>query len=111
MPGTIQLQIFNPTSSAATLKLKLTPEEQFQKYHQENPQVYDAFCRIAQGLWSSGHRHYGAKAIMEYIRMETAVRGNDGIKINNNYTRWYARLLIQQCPDFRDFFRLRELKT
>ena len=79
----------------------------FFEYHKANPHVYDLFKRFASDLYAAGRGHFGSKAIIERIRFETAVRGNDEFKINNNFASCYARLLILDMPIFREFFETR----
>jgi len=44
-----------------------------------------------------------AKRIFERIRWESDVSGNDGYKVNNNYTPFYARMFEQKYPDAPKF--------
>ena len=81
--------------------------EQFKKYHKENPHIYHMFIRYA--LEAAKHReHFSAKAIIELLRWETMVSGNDQFKINNNYAPYYARMFEHNFPQHEGFFRKRE---
>lgn len=64
----------------------------FKKYHEENPQIYEGFKRIAYQLIRRGYRRLSSKFIVEIVRYETMISGNDKFKINNSYTADYARL-------------------
>jgi len=87
-------------------------EAKFWEYHAENPHVYLAFKRAALELLGAGVQHYGAGAIFEYLRFETAVRASgDTFKLNNNYRSRYSRLLAEEDARFVDFFEFRTLKT
>lgn len=59
----------------------------------KNPQVWLEFYRAAERIRRSGRPRYGAKAITEWMRFETAVR-DAGVqfKINNNHVSGLARL-------------------
>ena len=81
--------------------------ERFIEYHKANPAVYDEFRKFAFHLRDAGRSHFGAKAIIERIRYETAIRGNDDFKINNSFASCYARLMIFDCPGFDGFFETR----
>jgi hypothetical protein len=82
----------------------------FHAYDERNPDIYAMFKRFAYEALMSGHHHFGAKAVMERVRWETAVRAKGGtFKINNDYTSRYARKLIAEKPEFDGFFRLRRL--
>jgi len=41
-----------------------------------------------------------------HINIET--KDPDGFKINNNHSRGYAQMLMDECPEFDGFFRTRE---
>lgn len=81
--------------------------ERFVDYHRENPAVYDQFKRFAFQLKEAGRDHFGAKAIAERIRFETAVRGNDDFKLNNNFVSCMVRILCWEHPEFCGFFETR----
>ena len=83
----------------------------FTTYHEQNPQVYAAFKAKAIQAMQKGFTHYGAKALFEIIRFETKIAGNDEFKINNNYTADYARKLMAERAEFRDFFHVRTLRA
>lgn len=84
-------------------------------YDQNNPEVFQAFERIALELLAKGVRRFGAKAIGEKIRYETAVRaalepGMPRLKVNNNYWAYYARKLTMKDPSlWRGFFEFRDV--
>lgn len=80
----------------------------FLRYHFDNPHIYDAFRSYALRAIARGYRHWGAKGVFEVIRWESAVRGDDEFKINNNYTPLYARLFMNEHPEHEGFFRLRD---
>lgn len=104
------------TAAAACdqLTLPLTESEldaAFREYDARNPHVYAAFRERARMLLSAGRRHYGAKGIMEAVRFHLAVSGDDGFKINNNFTSRYARKLAEEDDRFAGFFEFRELRS
>jgi hypothetical protein len=84
----------------------------FKKYHEENPQVWEAFKEYS--LISKNEKYfknYSAAAIFEIIRWETEVRARDKFKVNNNFKADYARKMMNDYPEFEGFFRIRELKA
>ena len=83
----------------------------FQTYDTANPHVYEAFKAKAIEAMQKGFTHFGHKAIFELIRWQTKTAGNDGFKINNNYTADYARKLMQERAEFKDFFHCRTLRA
>lgn len=82
----------------------------FDTYDRRNPKVYQLFKRFAYEALMTGHRHFGAKAIMERVRWETIINTTgDQFKVNNNYTSRYVRKLITEKPEFEGFFRVHKL--
>jgi hypothetical protein len=79
----------------------------FLKYHRENPHVYDLFKKFSRQVLLSGHAHYSARAVFDRIRWYTTVETEceDGFKISNNHSPFYARMLIKEDERFAGFFR------
>ena len=89
-------------------------EERFQAFLRANPSIYAEFKRRALALHRRGWRHFGAKAIAESIRYETALNAatpDEPFKINNNHISRLARQAIADEPELRGFFELRELRS
>lgn len=84
-------------------------ERAFLKFHAENPWVYDRLLSMALQLKRSGRDSYGIAALFEVLRYEYAIKtvSDDGLKLNNNYRALYSRMLAQQEPELREFFRMR----
>lgn len=90
-------------------------DDQFRRYHAQNPDVYRLFCHYAKlmaGVGIEGFRRYGAKAIMERVRWHYDVRRyyTAGFKVNNNFVSRYARMFMADHPHLDGFFETRELK-
>lgn len=84
----------------------------FKLYDAENPQIWDAFVKYCFETKAKGFTKYSAKGIFEIIRWHSGMEpGNDGFKINNNYTPDYARKMMETYPEFDGFFVMRELKA
>lgn len=85
--------------------------EKFEKYHEANPRVYELFKRFAREA-KARRKRYSASAIFERIRWHSEVETNGGdFKINNYFRPWYARKLMEECPEFRGFFETRRLRS
>jgi hypothetical protein len=84
-------------------------ERKFNEFHANNPWVYDKLRDMALKLKRSGRSNYGIAALFEVLRYEYAMItiGNDGLKLNNNYSALYARMLSQREPELRTFFSMR----
>lgn len=88
-------------------------DRDFRDFHEQHPEVYAGFKTLAFQLRASGCEHYSSKAIFEVLRFFSAVNNakDGGWKLNNSFTSRYARLLIAEHPEFRDFFELRRLRS
>lgn len=83
----------------------------FQKYHEDNPQIYEMFKKFAKEAKAKGRLRLSSKLIFERIRWESVTTGNDGFKLNNNYHADYSRKLMKDFPEFKGFFKTRDLKA
>ena len=95
------------------LELPLDEDEiqrNFERFHAENPRVYQLFCMFARHMISAGCEHGSASLIAERIRWETSVvtTSDPPVKINNNYRSRYARMWMHD-HNMPGFFRTREL--
>ena len=79
----------------------------FKQYHEQSPEVYEAFKKYAFQLINRGYKRIGAKQIFEVIRWHSMVSGNDKYKCNNNYTADYARKFEKDFPDHFGIFSKR----
>jgi hypothetical protein len=90
----------------------LPHHEDFLRFHQQNPMVYDQLERLAFKLKVRGVERWGIKALWEVLRYELAIATNSQMgdfKLNNNLTASYARLLMERNPeDLAGFFETRE---
>lgn len=91
-----------------------TIEEQFQAFHQTNPNVFFELIGLAEQLRRAGHMRGSMKMLFEVLRWERMIQTDDPsseFKLNNNYTSHYARLIIDTHPRFEGFFELRSLRN
>ena len=80
--------------------------ESFEEFNDEHPEVYEGFKRFA--LKAMGFRkHYSADAVLHALRWETMIESGEEFKINNNWSSFYARKFMKECPSYEGFFRLR----
>lgn len=85
-------------------------ERDFWAFHVSNPRVYDELRDHALELRRRGRSHYGIKALYEVVRFHRAMNTTDKCsewKLNNSFTALYARMLMANEPELRDFFRTR----
>lgn len=99
--------------SAAQLELDLSPietpiyqpgmsiEERFEMFHDANPGVAADLEVMAASWFAAGNTKIGVKALYERLRWEAGIRTvGDAYKLNNDFTRSYADLLIDRHPDW-----------
>lgn len=81
----------------------------FFEWINSNWHVYQAFVDLAREGHRRGLRHWGAFAIINVLRWQTALRENASeFKVNNNYAPGMSRLAMRQFPELRGFFRCRD---
>lgn len=87
-------------------------QERFEAFHQANPHVYEALKQLALNLKRRGMERCGIAGLFEVLRYRyTLQTSGDDYKLNNDYRSRYARLLMVQVPELRDFFETRCLST
>lgn len=110
----IQYSIFDDLSVddlAERLGRQLTPIEKFSIFHTQNPHVFAELERMAGEMAARGRKRIGVKLLVERLRYEhymTTDDPNSEFKVNNSYTSFYARLLIDTHPELRELIETRE---
>lgn len=86
-------------------------ERAFRKFHSDNPQVYEMLCALAREAKAAGFGGYAIAGLFERLRwhFDVELRGSQALNLNNNFRSRYARLIMEQEPDLKDFFEVREL--
>lgn len=81
-------------------------KKQFEKFHSENPKVYELFKYFTMQVRNAGFHKYSAEAVLNQIRWYTTIetRGDD-FKINNDYKPYYSRMYMNEHNV--DIFRTR----
>ena len=77
-------------------------------YDAEHSEIWTEFEKIALQLIGRGRLHYGAKAIFEVMRFNTAINAGEIPRLNNNMTAYYSRKFVAKYPQHSGFFELRE---
>jgi hypothetical protein len=85
----------------------------FERYHEDNPQVYAKLREFALEAVRAGRTHLGIAMLYERARWYTQVEARDGTewKLNNTHRAYYARLLMFLEPELRGVFELRTSKA
>ena len=85
-------------------------KSRFEEFHAKNPEVYRALVKVACKLRSRGHRSFGIKMLFEVVRWQYAMgRTKKRVRINNDFTAHYARLIMRQELYLRDVFKTRRV--
>lgn len=88
-----------------------TTRQRWLDWHAANPHVYELFKQFTFEAIDKGHRRLSAWLITNRVRWETSVETNgDDFKISNDFIAYYARLFMDEHPQFRGFFRTKPLK-
>ncbi len=90
---------------------KKSLDQKFLEYHENNPQVFTEFVKLAERAKAEGRLHFGAKFLLEKIRWDSPVEAQDQYKVNNNFPSRYVRLLAKTRPDLAIMFATRQLKS
>lgn len=91
-----------------------TIDEAFNAFDAANPHVYDNLVRLTKRLRTAGRRRVGIGHLFEVLRWEYAIQTDhkeSQYTLNNNFRSRYARKIIDEIPDLRDMFEIRELKS
>jgi hypothetical protein len=88
-------------------------EQRFERFHADNPWVYERLRALALDMVRKGHKRVGIGMLFEVLRWQYArvTVSDDGLKLNNNLRSRYARLLMEREPELADAFETRTLKT
>lgn len=103
------------SSWAAPKQLSLLADpidEQFVKFHHENPHIYRQLVDLARIWKNAGHDICSIDLLINKLRWEIGIssRGNQ-FAISNNFASRYSRLIEANEPDLANFFTKRMLKT
>jgi hypothetical protein len=85
--------------------------EKFVLFDAANPHVARALEALA-AQWLKHHRRVSMKALVERLRWESGIftQGN-AYRINNSFTAFYARLLIERRPEWADSIETRKAQA
>lgn len=84
--------------------------KRFRKFHSENPAVYEELIRLArQFRRKRPSAVIGMKMLYEVLRWNffLATTTDEPYKLSNDFTPFYARLIMENEPDLKGIFNLR----
>ncbi len=90
---------------------KLCLAERFERFHKANPHIYHLLCAYAREWKAQGYTRCSINMLFEHLRYECAIARPQGEKfrLNNNLRAHYARRIMRDEADLKDFFEIREL--
>lgn len=90
-----------------------TIAERFAEFDRLNGWVYAALESLVADWLAHGHKRVGVKALLEIVRWQYGRRtsGDQGFRVNNDFTSRYARLLIERHPEWADAIETRQLRA
>ena len=102
--------LFTPRTQGVSTQWPTKLELDFATFHLLNQHIYKLFVRYAMDVKEAGFEHFSARAIIHRLRWHYTVetRSEDGFKINNNHSPYYARKMMKEYPEFKEFFSLRK---
>jgi len=83
----------------------------YREYDERNPQIYEMFKRFTMEAVRRGRTRFSAEAVINRIRWETMISGDDEFKINNNIKPYYSRKFMNEFPELDGFFQVRKSKV
>jgi len=89
-------------------------EAAFREFHELNPHVYRNLKVLAHKVILAGRHKIGMKFLFERLRWEYAIatqHEEGSYRLNNNFTAYYARMLMDQEDELFNLFDLREIKA
>ena len=90
----------------------LTRKERFEQFHEANPHVYENLEELAFKLVNRGVKRFGISLLYENLRWHFLMTTTgDEFRLNNNFRSHYARLLIENHPEWESLLEIRELRS
>jgi hypothetical protein len=87
-------------------------QARFEAFHEANPWVLRSLVRLTEDWVARGRGRCSIDMLVHVLRWRhSRVTVGEQLKINNNYTSRYVRLIVDQRPDLADVFLIRELRA
>ena len=84
---------------------------EFEKFHKNNPEVWQLFKKYTFQLINAGRANYSARAVFARIRWHKDIETQDstGLKLNDHHSPYYSRMFHACYPEYDGFYRNRKL--
>lgn len=79
-------------------------------FHARNPWLLDELAEHALQLKREGYERWSVDSLLHHIRFTSRHRieqDKSGFRVNNNFSAFYSRRLMEQYPELDGFFRIR----
>ena len=88
-------------------------QHRFEKFHHDNPRVYELIVKFSRQVKDAGLNGYSINAVFERIRWFVFIdlKSREPFKLSNDFRSRYARLVMRQENDLKEFFETRELRS
>lgn len=92
-----------------------TDRERFLKFHEANPHVYKKIVELAWEAKNGGFEHLGMRFLWERVRWWHLFECVDqssidaGYMMNDHHIAYYSRLVMDNEPGLKGFFRTRRM--
>jgi hypothetical protein len=87
-------------------------QDEFNKFHKENPNVWELFVKFTFDVIRTGRKNYSVNAVFERIRWHTDIETTGKqFKLSNNHRAYYARYFHEKYPEYDGFFRTKQLRS
>lgn len=91
---------------------KQTIQESFEAFDELNPHVFDYLVRLAMQARRAGAQRIGIGSLFEKLRWDYMIQTGDfEFKLNNNFRSRYARKIMDEVPELRGMFEVRNLRS
>ena len=90
-----------------------TINQRFSKFHKEHPEVYKHLLHLAIEAQLAGRQRIGMKSLYERLRWDYMINPeyrHTDVKLPNNFTSRYARLIMGNVPSLRGMFQTADLR-
>ena len=84
-------------------------EQAFRQFDSDNPHIFLALKEMALALKRAGHERWGMRNLYEKLRYDLAMKSTETAPtLNNCHAPFYARKLMADFEELREFFEVRE---
>lgn len=88
-----------------------TLEQRFRAFHAANGWVFDALVALTAEYVKGGATRVSINMLTEVLRYRRGATVGDTYKLNNSFRAFYARLLMQEHPEWDGLFETRRQRT